>query len=94
MNDLPSNLVPPNQRDLERIEQGDKFPAKPDEVNVDKEFKFFVYPFFKMEKNYCVSVQLVRILLLVLFLKLTHNIVKPISLMSIRNQVQLIYIPP
>ena len=51
MNDLPSNLVPPNQRDLERIEQGDKFPAEPDEVDADKEFKFFVYPFSKMEEK-------------------------------------------
>ena len=51
MNDLPSNLIPPNQRDLERVEQGNKFPAKPDEVDVDKEFKFFVYPFSKMEEK-------------------------------------------
>ena len=51
MNDLPSNLVPPNQRDLERVEQGDKFPAEPDKVDVDKEFKFFVYPFSKMEEK-------------------------------------------
>ena len=51
MNDLPSNLVPPNQRDLERIEQGDKFPAEPDEADADKEFKFFVYPFSKMEEK-------------------------------------------
>ena len=49
MNDLPSNLVPPNQRDLERVEQGDKFPAEPD--NVDKDFKFFVYPFSKMKEK-------------------------------------------
>ena len=42
MNDLPSNLIPPNQCDLERVEQGNKFPAKPNEVYIDKEFKFFV----------------------------------------------------
>ena len=42
MNDLLSNLVPPNQRDLERVEQGDKFSAESDEVDVDKGFKFFV----------------------------------------------------
>ena len=51
MNDLPSNSIPSNQRDLERVEQGNKFPAKPNEVDVDKEFKFFVYPFFKMEEK-------------------------------------------
>ena len=51
MNDLPSSLVPPNQLDLERVEQGDKFPAEPEEVDVDKEFKFFVYPFSKMEEK-------------------------------------------
>ena len=51
MNDLPSNLVPPNQRDLERVEQRDKFPAEPEEVDVDKEFKFFLYPFSKMEEK-------------------------------------------
>ena len=55
MNDLPSNLVPPNQRDLERIEQGNKFPAEPDEVDTDKEFKFFVYPFFKMEEQLLIA---------------------------------------
>ena len=51
MNDLPSNSIPPNQRDLERVEQGDKFPAKPGEIDVDKEFKFFVCPFSKMEEK-------------------------------------------
>lgn len=51
MNDLPSNLVPPNQRDLEQIEQGDKFPAEPDEADADKEFKLFVYLFSKMEEK-------------------------------------------
>ena len=51
MNDLPSNLVPPNQRDLERVEQGDKFLAEPDEVDVDKEFKFFVYRFSNTENK-------------------------------------------
>ena len=51
MNDLPSSLVLPNQRDLERVEQGDKFPAEPDEVDVDKEFKFFFYIFSKIEEK-------------------------------------------
>ena len=39
------------QRDLELVEQGNKFPAEPDEVDADKEFKFFVYPFSKMEEK-------------------------------------------
>ena len=44
-----------NQRDIEHVEQGDKFTAEADEVDVDKEFKFFVYPFSKMEeKTLCV----------------------------------------
>ena len=51
MNNLPSNLVTPNQRDLERVEQGNKFPAEPDEVDADKEFKFFIYSFSKMEEK-------------------------------------------
>ena len=51
MNGLPSNLVPPNQRNLERVEQGDKFPAEPNQVDVDKEFKCFVYSFSKMEEK-------------------------------------------
>ena len=54
MNDLPSNLIPPNQHDLEHVEQGDKFPfkpinpVKPNKVDVDKEFKYFVYLFSKI----------------------------------------------
>ena len=45
INDLPSNLTPPNQRGLERVIHDNKFPTKPDKNDVDKEFKFFVYPF-------------------------------------------------
>ena len=48
MHDLPFKMLPPNQRDLERAELGDKFPAKPDEVNVADELWFYVYPFAKM----------------------------------------------
>ena len=44
-------LVFLNQRDLERVEQGDKFPAEPDEVDIDKGFKFVVYPFSKMKET-------------------------------------------
>ena len=51
MNDLPSKMLPPNQRDLERAEQGDKFPAEPDEVDVADELQFYVYPFAKMESK-------------------------------------------
>ena len=35
MNNLPFNLLPPNQRDLERAKQGDKFSAEPEEVDVE-----------------------------------------------------------
>ena len=51
MNDLPSNLISSNQPYLECVEQGDKSPADPDKIVVDKEFKFFVYPFSKIEKE-------------------------------------------
>ena len=51
MNELPHNLIPPNQRDLEQAEQGVKFPAEPTEVDTDNEFQFFVYPFAQMEKR-------------------------------------------
>ena len=91
MNDLPSNLVSSNQHDLERVEQGNKFPAEPDEVDADKEFKFFVYPFSKMEEKF---LTLLQALPLVLFLKLTHNMVELMSLMSMRNQTELTYSSP
>ena len=51
MNDLPFNMLPPNQRALERAELGDKFPAEPEEVNVGEELKFYIYPFTKMESK-------------------------------------------
>ena len=51
MNDLPHKMIPPNQRDLERAEFGDKYPAEPDEVDTDDEFRFFVYPFAQMEER-------------------------------------------
>ena len=51
MDDLPSNLISLNQHHLERVEQGDKFPAEPNEVDVDKEVKIFVYPVAKMEEK-------------------------------------------
>ena len=37
MNNLPFKLLPPNQRDLERTKQGEKFPAEPDEVDTQEE---------------------------------------------------------
>ena len=49
MNDLPFNNLPPNQRDLERAELGDKFSAEPDEVDVANKLHFYLYPFAKME---------------------------------------------
>ena len=42
MNDLPSKLISPNQRDLERAEQGDRFPAEPTEVDTQDESQMFV----------------------------------------------------
>ena len=33
MDVLPFKLIPPNQCDLEQAKQGDKFPAKPTEVD-------------------------------------------------------------
>ena len=50
MNDLPFKMLPPNQRDLERAEY-DKFPAEPDEVNVEEDLQFYLYPFAKMESK-------------------------------------------
>ena len=49
MNDLPFKILPPNQRDLERAKQGDKFPAKPKAVDVEDELQFYVYPLAKIE---------------------------------------------
>ena len=51
MNDLPFKNLPPNQRDLEHAEQGTKFPARPDEVDVEDKLQFYVYPFAKMEEK-------------------------------------------
>ena len=50
MNDLQHNLIPTNQHDLEQLEQGEAFPAEPDEIEADKVFHFYVYPFLKMEE--------------------------------------------
>ena len=35
MNDLPFKLLPPNQRDSERAEQGDKSSAKSEKVDIE-----------------------------------------------------------
>ena len=51
MNNLPFKLLLPNQRNLERAKQGDKFLAKPKEVGVEDELQFYVYPFVKMEEK-------------------------------------------
>ena len=52
MNDLPFKMLPPNQRDLERAKQGDKFPVEPKEVDIADGLQFYVYPFAKMESKY------------------------------------------
>ena len=44
MNYLPFKLLPPNQHDLERAKQGDKFPTEPKEVDVENELQLYVYP--------------------------------------------------
>ena len=51
MNDLPFKNLPPNPRDLECAEQGDKFSAEPEEVDVEDVFQCYVYPFAKMEEK-------------------------------------------
>ena len=51
MNNLPFDLILPNQNDLERAKQDEVFPAKPDEVEADKILQFYVYPFTKMEEK-------------------------------------------
>ena len=33
---------------MECVEQGEDFPAEPDEVEADKVFQFYLYPFAKM----------------------------------------------
>ena len=51
MNNLPSKNLPPNQRDHERAELGNKFAAEPEEVDVEDKLQFYVYPFAKMEEK-------------------------------------------
>ena len=51
MHDLPFKNLPPNQCELERAELGNKFQAKPEEVDVEDELQFYVYPFAKMEQK-------------------------------------------
>ena len=51
MNNLPRELIPPNQRDLEHAEQGEVFPAEPDEVNANGIVRFYVYPFAKIKEK-------------------------------------------
>lgn len=50
MNDFSFKLLPLNQYDLELDKQGDKFPAKSDEVDTQEELQFYIYPFAKMEE--------------------------------------------
>ena len=49
MNDLHFSNLPPNQRNLERAELGNKFPAEPEKVDVANELQFYLYSFSKME---------------------------------------------
>ena len=93
MNNLPANLIPPNQRDLERIEQGNKFPAKAEEVDIDKEFNFFVYPFAKMRERQCMSNPNAKVQLLDLLLQEIHSMVAPMSLIYTTSQALPIYSP-
>ena len=51
MNDLTFKQFTPNQPDLERPEQGDKLTAKPEEVDVEDELQFYIYPFTKIEEK-------------------------------------------
>ena len=51
MNDLPFNNLLSNQRDLERAELGNKLPAELEEIEVEDELQFYVYPFAKMEEK-------------------------------------------
>ena len=44
MNDLPMNLIPSNQRDIERVEQGNKFPVEPNEVMSSKKWTSMLDP--------------------------------------------------
>ena len=51
MNDLPFNTILPNQRELERVEQGDKFPVELNKINTYNEFHFYVYHSFKIGED-------------------------------------------
>ena len=48
MNNLPFKNLPPNQRDLEHDEQGEKLAAEPKKVDVEDKLQFYIYPFAKM----------------------------------------------
>ena len=45
MNDLHYDAIPPNAND--RVERGDPIPAELEEVDTDKEFRFYLYDFVK-----------------------------------------------
>ena len=49
MNNLPFDLIPPSQRDLELVEQGKLFLSEVDEVDTGIVFQFYVDSFTKME---------------------------------------------
>ena len=51
MNDLPFKNLPPNQRDLERAELGNKFPAELEEVDVEDKLQFTSTPLPRWKKN-------------------------------------------
>ena len=70
MNDLPFKNLHPNQRDLERAEQGDKFPAKLEEVYVEDKLKFYFYSFAKMEEKVLKVLPTVRVLIRIVWLKI------------------------
>ena len=45
------DAIPPNQQDLEYVEQGEAFPVEVDKVNAEKEIQFYAYSFAKMEEK-------------------------------------------
>ena len=62
MNNLPLTLIPPNQRDLKRLTQGDKFPAVPIVADTQNKSQAYVYLFFQNGREQFESTSYVCIL--------------------------------
>ena len=88
MNDLPFNTLPPNKRDLERAELGDKFPAEPAEVDVSDELQFYLYPFAKTETKILKVLPTCTAPNFGLTIKVIRSTTVRTSLMLLLNQVQ------